>query len=145
MFEVCDKLEEVEISRYVDHLCNYDPVPSREETRSICLENRFSHNLMGRNQEVSFLPIRSDSQSPTPVVHSQSISNSSVIRFVTQPSGETPSVSHSKQLVSGGMKSFRSNLISRGISIDAASLIKKSRREGTRASNKLIHLMQLSE
>ena len=72
--------------------------------------------------------------SSIPVVHSQSTSNPSVIRFVTKPSGETRSFSHSKQLVSGGMESFRSNLISGGISNNTASLIEKSRREGTRAS-----------
>ena len=104
---------------------------------------------MGRNPGVRFSPIPSNSQSygqgnkreslncisnttvadealvpsPTPVVHSQSSSNSSVIRCVTHSSGETPSFSHSKQFVSSGMESFRSNLIGRGISIEAASFI----------------------
>ena len=52
--------------------------------------------------------------SSTPVVHSQSTSNPLVIRFVTQPSREAPpSFSHSKQLVSSGMESFRSNFVSK--------------------------------
>ena len=145
-------------------VCVPDQLPAEQvhqlEARSICLENRCFQNPMGRDPGVCFSPFCSNSQSygqsnkgesfncisnttvadtalvpiSTPVVHSQSISHPSVFRFVTQPSGETPSFSHSKQIVSSGMESFRSNLISKGISINAASLIEKSRRERTRAN-----------
>ena len=140
-------------------ICILEQLPAKQvhqmEARSICLENRCFYNPMERNLGYVFPNSQSYGQgnkgqsfncisnttvadaalapSPTLVVHSQSFSDSSVIRFVTQSLGK-PHPSVIQNNLSSGMESLMSNLISKGISVEAVSVNEKSRREGTRAN-----------
>ena len=66
----------------------------------------------------------------TTVVHSNSNTSSSVIRFVIRPQRPPTSSDNEERASLGGLEGFRQKLSNKGISVQAGSLIEKCRRKG---------------